>query len=97
MGITEEKLWAEVQDDRRGFDATQQEEYSEQALSASGGLRIRGMIERARALGGDLEIESDPETGTRVRFEVDLTLKREEPEEVEGRVRVLLVVPGRNA
>jgi hypothetical protein len=55
------------------------------------------MIERARALGGDLEIESDPETGTRVRFEVDLTLKREEPEEVEGRVRVLLVVPGRNA
>jgi PAS domain S-box-containing protein len=88
VGITEEKLWAEVQDDGRGFDAAQQEEDSEEALSATGGLGIRGMMERARALGGDLKIESDPQTGTRVRFEMTLTPEREEPEE---HVYVLLV------
>ena len=90
VGITGEKLWAEVSDDGRGFDPAQ-EENPEGALSATGGLGIRGMRERARAIGGDLKIESDPETGTRVRFEMPLTPEREEPEEVEGRVRVLLV------
>jgi signal transduction histidine kinase len=90
VGITEEKLWAEVEDNGTGFDATQQEEDSEEALSASGGVGIRGMRERARALGGDLKIESDPETGTRVRFEMTLKKDDEEPED-EGAVRVLLV------
>jgi PAS domain S-box-containing protein len=89
VGITEEKLWADVVDDGVGFDATQkQQEDSEEALSATGGLGIRGMRERARALGGDLEIESDPETGTKVRFEMTLTPDREEPEEL---VHVMLV------
>src|ERR671921_2372161 len=88
VGITEETLWAEVQDDGRGYDATQQEENSEQALSAGGGMGIRGMRERARALGGDIKIERDPESGTRVRFE--MTLKDEEEPEVEA-VRILLV------
>jgi PAS domain S-box-containing protein len=87
VGITEETLWAEVQDDGRGYDATQQEEDSEQALSAGGGMGIRGMRERARALGGVIKIESDPESGTRVRFE--MTLKDEEPE--GEAVRILLV------
>jgi PAS domain S-box-containing protein len=87
VGSTEEKLWAEVEDDGRGFDVA---EGSEQAVSANGGLGIRGMKERARALGGDLQIESDPEIGTKVRFEVALTPRREEPEEKQG-VRILLV------
>src|SRR5918992_3133569 len=56
---SEEKLFAEVSDDGQGFDAA---EGSEQAASATGGLGIRGMRERARALGGELKIESDPET-----------------------------------
>jgi signal transduction histidine kinase len=43
VGITEEKLWAEVEDDGPGFDAAQQEEDSEEAVSATGGLGIRGM------------------------------------------------------
>jgi DNA-binding NarL/FixJ family response regulator/signal transduction histidine kinase len=86
VGITEEKLWAEVVDDGRGFDAAEEE--LEAAASASDGLGIRGMRERARALGGELQIESDPETGTRVRFEMTLTPQREEPEE---EVRILLV------
>jgi PAS domain S-box-containing protein len=85
VGITEEKLWAEVVDDGRGFDAT---EGSEEAASATGGLGIRGMRERARALGGDLKIESDPETGTKVRFEMALEKGREDLEE---EVRILLI------
>ena len=42
VGITEEKLWAEVEDDGRGFDATQQEDDFEQALSVTGGMGLRG-------------------------------------------------------
>jgi DNA-binding NarL/FixJ family response regulator len=53
-------------------------------------MGLRGMRERARALGGDLEIESDQESGTRVRFEMALKKDVEEAE-VEGAVRVLLV------
>src|SRR5215207_8134962 len=86
VGITEGKLWAEVKDDGRGFDAAA---YSEEALSSSG-VGIRGMRERARALGGDLEIESDPHSGTRVRFEM-LLKKDDEDSEDEVGVRVLLV------
>lgn len=86
VGISEGKLWAEVSDDGRGFDAAA---YSGEALSSSG-VGIRGMRERAQALGGDLKIESDPESGTRVRF--DLLLKKgDEHFEDEVRVRVLLV------
>jgi signal transduction histidine kinase len=91
VGITEEKLWAEVEDDGRGFDAAQEEEDSEDTLSAIGRLGIRGMRERARALGGDLQIESDSEKGTRVRFEMTLKKEDEEPERGEEEARVLLV------
>ena len=48
------------------------------------------MRERAHALGGDLEIESDPHSGTRVRFEM-LLKKDDEDSEDEVGVRVLLV------
>jgi PAS domain S-box-containing protein len=87
VGITEGKLWAEVEDDGRGFDMA---EGSEQETSASGGMGIRGMKERARSLGGDLKIESDPQTGTKVRFEMALEKERKE-DEPEEEVRVLLV------
>ena len=90
VGISQEKLWAQVEDDGRGFNVAQQEEDSEQAASAtSGGLGIRGMRERARALGGDLKIESEPGKRTKVRFEMALKPEHEEPE--EEKVRILLV------
>jgi DNA-binding NarL/FixJ family response regulator len=62
-------------------------------------MGIRGMVERARALGRTLGIESEPhEEGTKVRFEMPLrTRERDEPEvgpgaaEPEEVVRVLLV------
>jgi PAS domain S-box-containing protein len=90
VGITEEKLWAEVSDDGVGFDAARQQEDSEEALSAPGGQGIRGMVERARALGGDLSIESDPHSATMVRFEMPLgTTTREREEPAGGGARVL--------
>ena len=89
MGISEGKLWTEVRDDGGGFDATS---YSEEVLSTSrGGIGIRGMRERARALGGELKIESDPESGTRVRFEMTLEKDHAEDSEEEVGVRVMLV------
>jgi PAS domain S-box-containing protein len=72
-------LVAEVVDDGRGF------------LSAGGfpaSMGTRGMRERARALKGDLKIESEPGKGTKVRFETSLERQLEGPE--EG-IRVLLV------
>ena len=77
VGASEDKLWAEVSDDGRGFDPAE----------ANGGVGIMGMRERAGALGGELEITSEPGEGTTVRFELDLRKDREEPEEI----RILLV------
>jgi PAS domain S-box-containing protein len=86
VGISEDKLWAEVKDDGRGFDTAA---YSEETPLASG-VGIRGMRKRARVLGGDLEIESDPQSGTRVRFEM-LPQKGDEDFEEDVGVRLLLV------
>ena len=51
-----------VRDDGRGFSFDE----------ASRGLGIAGMRERALLVGGDLEIESRPELGTRVRLQVPI-------------------------
>jgi signal transduction histidine kinase len=53
---------AEVADDGRGFDPA----------SVREGLGISGMRERALALGGKLEIESEPGQGTSVRVKIPL-------------------------
>jgi len=77
--MTEEDLLvAEVADDGRGFDL---------AVGSPAGLGTRGMRERARALKGELKIESEPSRGTKVRFEMPLKRQSEEPEEIQ----VLLV------
>jgi PAS domain S-box-containing protein len=79
---SEEKvLWAEVSDDGRGFNPALRS-------PTTGGMGIRGMRERARALGGVLQIVSEPGEGTRIHFKLALKKVREEPEE---EVRVLLV------
>jgi PAS domain S-box-containing protein len=75
-GTAGDKLWAEVEDDGRGFSPTRTE----------AGMGLKGMRERAHVLGGDLRIRSDPGEGTKVRFELDL--KREGPVEP---ARILLV------
>ena len=54
-------LVAEVADDGRGFGA-----------GTVPGVGLRSMRERAAALGGELEVESEPKKGTRVRIRVPL-------------------------
>jgi PAS domain S-box-containing protein len=77
--VEEYLLVAEVADDGRGFSLS---EWS------PAGMGTRGMRERARALKGDLKIESEPGKGTKVRFETPLKRQPEDPEEEIG---VLLV------
>jgi two-component system nitrate/nitrite sensor histidine kinase NarQ len=52
-------LTIEVADDGRGFDVAAR-------TAADGHFGLRGMQERARRIGGDLAIESNPGGGTRV-------------------------------
>ena len=78
LGAKEDRLWAEVKDDGRGFDPK----------AATTGMGIKGMRERARTLKGDLKIESEPGEGTKVRFEAVLERDEKEPEE---EARILLV------
>jgi PAS domain S-box-containing protein len=82
----EEKLCAEVENDGQGFDPTQEEP----PATTRGGMGIKGMRERARALGAELKIESEPGQGTKVLFELALT-KEPEEETDEEEVRILLV------
>jgi PAS domain S-box-containing protein len=58
LGATEDELWAEVSDDGRGIEPGR----------SGGGLGLSTMKERATLLGGNLEIRSEPGTGTRVRL-----------------------------
>lgn len=58
-----------IEDDGRGFDpATVQ--LSHRTFLRSGSLGLSGMSARARHLGGDIEIESTPGWGTRIRVSV---------------------------
>ncbi len=77
--VEDDLMVAEVADDGRGFDL---------AKATRTGMGTRGMRERARALKGDLKIESELGKGTKVRFEAPLKRKREELEE---EINVLLV------
>jgi PAS domain S-box-containing protein len=58
------KLWAEVSDDGRGFDPTAPRSPRHHGLA--------GMRERAQQVGGRLEIDSAPGVGTTVRLEAIL-------------------------
>jgi PAS domain S-box-containing protein len=79
VGAAGGKLWAEVEDDGRGFGP-----------EIPAGMGTRGMRERALALGGALYIESEPGKGTKVRLEMNLAREGEEPQP-EEKTRVLLV------
>jgi PAS domain S-box-containing protein len=57
---------AEVVDDGRGF------EWPAPLSRLDGGLGLLGMQERAHAVGGEVEIESEPGSGTRVRARVPM-------------------------
>ena len=59
LGVTDGRAWTEVRDDGAGFRVPERE-----------GLGIVAMRERARDLGAELNVESEPDRGTRVRTEL---------------------------
>jgi len=61
LGYAGDEILVEVEDDGRGFEP-----------GKGTGLGLTGMRERAHALGGELEVESEPGKGTKVRFRVSL-------------------------
>ncbi|MGD9694421.1 MAG: response regulator [Thermoleophilia bacterium] len=74
-----------VQDDGAGFDLPGAE-----TAGALHGMGLRGMAERARLMGGTLEIESTPGWGTRVRARVADLDEAADPA-AGGRVTLLVV------
>jgi PAS domain S-box-containing protein len=68
------RLWAEVSDDGRGFEPAEEPS----AAATTRGMGTRGMRKRARLLGGDLKIESEPGQGAKVSFEMPLDEERED-------------------
>ncbi len=76
-----------VQDDGAGFDRTQIEQDGE-----GHGLGLGGMAERARLLGGTLELDSTPGWGTRIRAWIPSNAGSAEELDLAARpVRVLVV------
>ena len=75
------KLKIEVSDNGMGFDSER----------VPAGVGTKGMRERARALGGDLEIAATPGGGTRVMVEVPAERVGSVPEAPSERAGVLLV------
>jgi signal transduction histidine kinase/DNA-binding NarL/FixJ family response regulator len=77
VGFSEDKLWAEVEDDGVGFDP-----------DVTLGTGLSGMRERALGLGGNLTIDSSSTRGTKIRVETSLEGRRDGPRQ---RTRLLLV------
>jgi DNA-binding NarL/FixJ family response regulator/anti-sigma regulatory factor (Ser/Thr protein kinase) len=88
VGVSHGTLFAEIEDDGRGLDRSQEGPTPPATGTGGGGVGIRAMRERANHLGGELKTESEPGQGTKVRFE--LVLQRE-LEEAEEEVHILLV------
>jgi PAS domain S-box-containing protein len=64
------RLELEVRDDGAGFDVGRT---LERAV-ARGSVGLRGMKERVQILGGDLQVDSSPGSGTRIRVSIPVTL-----------------------
>ncbi len=67
LGVLDGHFLADVEDDGHGFDRTSVE------AGDDGGLGLIGMEERAAIIGGELELDTGPGEGTRVRLKVPLT------------------------
>jgi signal transduction histidine kinase len=77
VGATDDELFFEVADDGAGFDATH---------AARTGHGFVNMADRLGAIGGALEVDSAPGSGTRIRGRI--RQREREKEAVEGAGRV---------
>lgn len=66
IGAQRDRLSIEVADDGRGFDPTRISPHQ----SGTGGRGLASLHERARRLGGTLTVQSAPDRGTRLHFEI---------------------------
>jgi DNA-binding NarL/FixJ family response regulator len=80
LGIEGNDMWVEVEDDGRGFGP-----------GSSPGVGLSSMRERARVLGGTLQVESEPGKGTKVRFEMSLPTDQKQTTSSQEAIRILLV------
>ena len=68
LGVEGNDCWAEVADDGQGFESR----------SSRRGVGMSSMQERAEALGGEVEVESEPGKGTKVRVRLPCRYDQEE-------------------
>ncbi|HEX2186428.1 MAG TPA: ATP-binding protein, partial [Chloroflexota bacterium] len=80
LGQADDRLVLSVRDDGKGFEP--------QRGQSANGHGLRNMAERARALGGQLSVLSEPGRGTEIRLEVPLQVSlRKERWEHDGSLR----------
>jgi len=73
LTVADEEVYLVVSDEGKGFDP-------EDALSRSFNREhfgLRGMMERARAMGGDFEISSQPNAGTRIMIDLPIDYRHQ--------------------
>lgn len=73
VGASNDELRVEVEDDGQGFET-----------GAGPGVGLSSMRERALALGGELDVDSEPGVGTRVRFRIALPVLGRESLEISS-------------
>lgn len=64
IGVAKERIALQISDDGRGIVAAD--------FAKPGSFGLRGMAERAQQLGGTLDVESDPASGTTLRLRIPL-------------------------
>src|SRR5215203_1259758 len=79
LGLQGEAVVLEVVDDGQGFDRE----------TASPGMGLRNLRERAESLGGKLELASEPGGGTRISARIPLTPTGADQSPFRGLIRVL--------
>src|SRR5206468_1606341 len=90
LQYTSDSVVLMIDDDGAGFDSS-----ARQAPGSSGGYGLFGMEERARLLGGEVQIDSTPGWGTRIRASLPYRPMREgvEPRAPAAPVQTFTALP----
>jgi signal transduction histidine kinase len=68
LALEDSQVWLEVEDDGLGFEVPERWAM----LALHGKLGLVGSAERAKAIGGSLQVTSAPDQGTKVRASAPL-------------------------
>jgi len=72
--ISTNALTVMISDDGKGFEKTGTDAYAKGHGISSSGFGLQGMRERIEIVKGSMEVDSKPGEGTRIRFDIPLTL-----------------------